>query len=276
MLGEQILSSSSGSEETRLSDKIETLLNELKSYHVKASETDHIIPVWLPYIGVILVSISMLVKGVAEITGKHYRGHLMWDIGGTLTGISAALLILAIIAGTIISLYVFYKLIDRLNKHVKRTTVFYSIIADILDEIKSPNSASFKTQVNELKVASEERNPILWIILGLLFPPVFLYVYHFLNKDFVKHSNKEYVLFNVLNSEFKRVNLSTALNPEELYRVPNRSTLLYIILSIITLGVFVLYWIYTLVNDPNRHFKSHSILEKRIIDGFTEMISRSK
>ena len=255
---------------------METLLNELKSYHVKASETDYIIPVWLPYTGIILLLISMLVRGVAEITCIHHGRHFMVDVGGTLTGISAALLILAVIAGTIISLYVFYKLIDRLNKHVKRTTMFYSIVADILDGIKSPNSASFKTQVNELKVASEERNPVLWIILGLIFPPVFLYIYHFLNKDFVKHSNREYVLFNILSSEFKRANISTTLDPEELYRIPSRSTLLYIVLTIITLGLFILYWIYTLVNDPNRHFKSHIMLEKKVIDGFTEIISRSR
>jgi len=258
------LSDSSG--EVRPSERVITLLNELKSYHVKANETDRIIPIWLPYIGMILILIATLVSFIAMIAGGIFMG----------IGIAILALSIAGIAGVIIFILVLYRLINRLNKHLERTTMFYSIIASILDEIRSPNATSFKLRVDELKVATKERNPLLWIILALVFPLALFYVYHFLNKDFSKHSYREYLLLDILDNEFKRAKLATVLNPDELYKVPNRSTILFIILTIVTLGFFGLYWIYTLVKDPNKHFESHSILEKKIIDGFTELISKLK
>ncbi|HIC98993.1 MAG TPA: DUF4234 domain-containing protein [Pyrodictiaceae archaeon] len=250
---------------SNLSGRVVTLLNELKSYHVRASETDRIIPIWLPYISIVLTLIAILIGGITIIAGDILIG-----IGLTTFAIIAG------IAGAIIFILVLYKLINRLNKHSERTIMFYSIIANILDEIRSPNATNFKLRVDELKVTTKERNPLLWIILVLIFPLLLFYVYHFLNKDFYKHSYREYLLLDILDNEFKRANISTVLNPEELYRVPSRNTILFIILTIITLGFFKLYWTYTLVNDPNKHFKSHSILEKKIIDGFTEMISKLK
>lgn len=250
---------------SNLSGRVVTLLNELKSYHVRASETDRIIPIWLPYISIVLTLIAILIGGITIIAGDILIG-----IGLTIFAIIAG------IAGAIIFILVLYKLINRLNKHSERTIMFYSIIANILDEIRSPNATNFKLRVDELKVTTKERNPLLWIILVLIFPLLLFYVYHFLNKDFYKHSYREYLLLDILDNEFKRANISTVLNPEELYRVPSRNTILFIILTIITLGFFKLYWTYTLVNDPNKHFKSHSILEKKIIDGFTEMISKLK
>ncbi|WP_228009345.1 DUF4234 domain-containing protein [Fervidicoccus fontis] len=101
-----------------------------------------------------------------------------------------------------------------------------------------------------------------------------LYVYHFLNKDFVKHSQKERLLLSEVIDEIReKVPLFTR-RIEEFAEVPDRSTLLYVILYFITCGLFGIYWVYTLTNDPNRHFESHQIIEKELITALKEILSK--
>ena len=42
--------------------------------------------------------------------------------------------------------------------------------------------------------------------------------------------------------------------PFTIQRLPERSFALYLVLTIFT-GIFVYYWLYALVKDPNEHFK---------------------
>ena len=47
--------------------------------------------------------------------------------------------------------------------------------------------------------------------------------------------------------------------------LPDRSFVLYLILTIITLGIFGIYWLYVLLKDPNEHFKHHILVEDRLL-----------
>ncbi|MEM1713372.1 MAG: DUF4234 domain-containing protein [Desulfurococcaceae archaeon] len=58
---------------------------------------------------------------------------------------------------------------------------------------------------------------------------------------------------------------------EEFNIVPDRSTLLYLILTIVT-GIFLIYWVYTLTKDPNKHFESHSVLERELVTALKQLL----
>ncbi|WFO75031.1 DUF4234 domain-containing protein [Desulfurococcaceae archaeon MEX13E-LK6-19] len=235
-------------------EKIWSLLNTLKIYRAKASETDYIMPTWLPFIGLILVLIAMFII----ILGALLETFI-------LLGAGLALAIFGGLAGFAVSIYVLYKWIDRMNNHFRRTMMFYSTLADIAEELKIPEASRIRNQVNELKIVFEERSPVLWVILSIFVPFIEFYVYHFLNKDFVKHCIRERLILSSFADGLKAIAPEYTIDIDRLYMVPNRSTLLYIVLTIITLGLFGLYWIYTLTVDPNRHFESHQIIEEKII-----------
>jgi hypothetical protein len=40
-----------------------------------------------------------------------------------------------------------------------------------------------------------------------------------------------------------------------------RPFLLYAALTVITFGVFGIYWLYTLIDDPNKHFERQRVVE---------------
>ena len=81
-----------------------------------------------------------------------------------------------------------------------------------------------------------------------------LYVLYFLSKDFYEHDGRWYNF-----SYTSRIALSKLGFPKggsfRVSRLPERSMVLYIILSIF-LGIFIYYWWYADLKDPNEHFRS--------------------
>lgn len=81
-----------------------------------------------------------------------------------------------------------------------------------------------------------------------------VYVLYFLSKDFYEHDGRWYNF-----SYTSRIALSKLGFPKggsfRVSRLPERSMTLYIILTIF-LGIFIYYWWYADLKDPNEHFKS--------------------
>lgn len=73
------------------------------------------------------------------------------------------------------------------------------------------------------------------------------YILHVLNRDLTVLEYCEDAVSVALRTLGKIV-------PERRYRVPRRSTALYVVLSLITLGLFILYWVYAVIfKDYPRH-----------------------
>jgi len=53
--------------------------------------------------------------------------------------------------------------------------------------------------------------------------------------------------------------------PMNVPAVKERSIVLYAVLTIVTLGFFGIYWLYALIVDPNRHFKSQRDFEDKLL-----------
>jgi hypothetical protein len=144
-------------------------------------------------------------------------------------------------------------------------------------------------------VGSKPRNPMLWAMVVLLqgvlgavsivamieYPDVLgvsiltslvslvlsvmtIYMWYFLMTD-----NKAHDQSWAQNAESFKVSLArlgyTAGSIMSPPRQPDRSFALYFVLSIIT-GVFVFYWWYVLVKDPNEHFRFHAIYEDEMLN----------
>ncbi|MCE4614607.1 MAG: DUF4234 domain-containing protein [Desulfurococcales archaeon] len=244
------------------------------------NETDYIMPPWLPFISILLLligamlliaalalsdmnNISSLQETTITITrNKNIVGlNLEAATGSSILGASTALMVL----GGLIQLYVIYKWVDRMNKHFKRTTLFYKDLAEYFNEKGLTKRAeSLRNIIRQMELDQTEHGPFLWVILVLIINILIYYVYHFLTKDFYIHNRRELYLWEETSKAMEE--LGYPLIFRSIYSIPNRNTVLYFILSLITMGLFQLYWVYTLTVDPNNHFKEHIRLEDELID----------
>jgi len=244
------------------------------------NDTDYIMPVWLPFISIILLIIGVIffivalassdMNGISSlqittVTITRNTGisslNLEAPFGASILGAGLALMVL----GGLIQLYVIYKWIDRMNKHFKRTILFYKDLAEYFEEKGLSNRAeSMRTIIRQMEVEQTEHGPFLWVILVLIINILVYYVYHFLTKDFYVHNRREIYLWEEASKAMEE--LGRPLMFRSMYSIPDRNTVLYFVLSLITMGIFQLYWVYTITVDPNNHFKEHIRFEDELID----------
>jgi len=172
------------------------------------------------------------------------------------------------ILSAILSAYLLYMLHQRRNDHFERQQKFFGIISNILKQ-KTPDSEANKMFANSLesiKFQEIQRNAIFWAVLSVL--PIIniigvLFSYLTLMKVYYEHEINENHCIEDLRVILNQYNLSYTY--ERTYNLPRRNRLLYIILLLITFGLFGFYWSYILMKDPNTHFNEHHELESQLI-----------
>ena len=264
----------------------EWYLSKVRDYVERADETDYIMPIWLPFIPAVLTPMVTAIMAVTTIIFKrrtYIQGphtlHMSLYVEERKVFlvlpwfISIALIVILSTICVVIGLYVLYKWIKRRNEHLRRAHRLYENVVNCIKakELKGVDVLRLEDLVREMKDEEiEERNPILWIVLTLVFPPIVLYIYHFLNKDFHKHERREIRYYTMLSTILKQ-RTPEAYIPEFEPRVPDRNTIIYLVLMLVTLGFFGIYWIYTLTRDPNEHFKEHKKVEKKLVEALEKL-----
>jgi len=236
----------------------ESYMAQIRQVIAEAERTDYIMPIWLPYLGAIL--------GVIVLTVL-----LIGRIGGGLAAAGAGILLLAVVVGAIVNLYVIYKWISRRNSHFERIQRLQSLIIEYLQAkgVQDPELASMRSILEEARFREQRRSPGLWLILYLVIGFIaWAYIMHFLTRDFAEHEHREHMFLQHLAAMLKRRNIAL---PQPDRTIPNRNTVLYLILTIITLGLFGLYWIYTVTKDPNNHFLTHRKLEPQLAETLAKL-----
>jgi len=161
--------------------------------------------------------------------------------------------------GFIIALYF---LIKRRTEHFKRQRKLEMGIIELLRSrgIDEVTLRQLQTIHEEAKAEEKERNPVLWTILSLI-PFVGLYTLYFLTVDSGKHAARQRRFMTIASAALSKIGISL---PGETYHIPQRSFALYFILTIVTLGIFGIYWEYILFKDFNDHFEDHRIWEEAL------------
>jgi predicted permease len=185
--------------------------------------------------------------------------------------ISAALLPLLFLLSFIVSLVLMYKLVKRRNTHFKRQSfLFEDIIAAVKAIAKKKGIdvtvefSSFERTLREARAEETEKGAVLWAILSAIIILAQWYVYYFLMKDFYKHERREDGFWEDLRRTLDKCGVTFSI-PRRTEATPDRSFVLYLILNIITLGLFGIYWIYVLLKDPNQHFRYHMQIEDQLL-----------
>jgi len=178
--------------------------------------------------------------------------------------------ILAIIS-FIVSIVLIYKLVDRRNTHFKRQMFLMEDMIKLIRKIAEQKKTDVETELSlcertlrEAKTEETEKNAVLWAILSAIIFIATWYVYYFLMKDFYKHERREDGFWEDTSKILGKLGISFT-PPRRVNPLPNRSFVLYLILSIITLGIFGIYWLYVLIKDPNEHFKYHASVDEELL-----------
>jgi len=258
-----------------LSEYVKTKLDTIKYYVRMSEETDYIMPLWLPFLPAILAVVSFIIWFIiiAASIKLGYAGGPMGPIrphivpAAFITGLGT--LGVVIIVAAIINIYVLYKWISRRNDHFKRTRRLYKEILELLNVLskdkKPAKIASLESIIKEMEVEETEKSAIIWIVLVLIIGFLIFYVYHFLNRDFYKHERREAMLAENIADVLSELEATRVPRKIFFEAVPKRNTILYIMLSFLTLGMFGFYWIYTVTKDPNEHFRLHRVWEEDLI-----------
>lgn len=188
------------------------------------------------------------------------------------TFISAFLL--AIVTCNIYGLYILYKLVERRLQHFERMVSFRGHLIKVLREKAQETGKAAQVEqalsnLEELNLQATERDrvgdksPVLWLILSIVVQPITYYVFYFLTDDFRAHEANEQQ-FMIKASDIMS-DLGLAHNPViPTMVIQEREFVKYLLLTIVTCGIYGIYWWYSLITDPNLHFDDHTAWESQL------------
>ena len=136
----------------------------------------------------------------------------------------------------------FHRMIDSRNRHFRREIELEKQISDFLrKQGKEPPAAA---------VAPREMNAKAWAVSIILIVPAFVIVY-LLSKDLLLHEKHQDAFL-------------AAAFPERMFMPQTIPIRKYALITIVTLGVGGVYWLYKITNLYNAHFKAQWKIEKEI------------
>jgi hypothetical protein len=185
-------------------------------------------------------------------------------------------IVLSFITFGIYAIYAHYKLIQREQEHFDRMARFnsdlYKLASEQADDTGKAGEVS--AQLDELRgmdedfqrlQAGKERSAALWTIISIItFGLGYLYVYYFLHKDLIEHQRAEAEYIEKASLVLNQLGIGKhPVSVEQI--VGERSYALYLLLSIVTFGLFGIYWNYTFFKDGNAHFLEHRRFEDQLM-----------
>ena len=229
---------------------------------------------FLPIIFIVLFIVSIIIGALASVpTFNSTTGTPTTATAPFLVafGVFFLLFFIGIIVAAILSAIMLYKLAKRRNTHFQRQLLLYEDLLNMAKEVSSKKGLDVSMHLNnmdrtlrEARIEETEKSAALWTILSLITGIATLYVFYYLMKDFFKHERREDQFFEDLNRTLAAAGVPVNL-PRRTLPVPDRSFILYFILSLITVQIFSIYWIYVLLTDPNNHFRQQWMIEDTII-----------
>ncbi len=172
-----------------------------------------------------------------------------------------------------------YKLVKRRDEHFKRDALLRQGIIEYLDansiaEQKDINVERWTMNTIDIYCRSDEheRSPATWgVLVGVLaFIPLIgiiflLYALYFLSKDPTAHEDRQIGFNQQLQISLMKLG-KQPLNSIQWAPLPRRSTSVYVILSILTLGFFLPYWWYVVIRDMNDHLAKQWRFENELVE----------
>jgi len=219
----------------------------------------------------VFLLVVVIMSGIITGIGWLFGG---WGVGPVVTTAASALV-------AIYCWWYNWLLYNRRNNHFNRIKRLKVRLSELLEE-KTGVEKGTLNRVDPFLERKEAPRPnilfFLWLILSYLgnfsgfSAPlgvlsfvsliVGLVVLYYLTTDYFYHEQGEIAFLQKVTAALGKKGTALTVTPSNPLRT--RSFGLYIFLSIITLGIFCLYWAYVIFKDPNQHFDTHQVWESEL------------
>lgn len=265
------------------------LLNRLAEIIGRRSTTDRRMgSVWmlvplLPTVVAIVVAaafvraIALIIPHLQSFQGTTPPPSLGASVGALIVGAY----VIAIVAGFavlfLLSLALYY-LIDRRNGHFRRQQLLFTTLTKYLETKQTsagPRSSRLAQLCEDAEYEEQERPAGVWAILNMFVTPIASLAVAFnLTQDLSKHDARQASLEEGLTGAFTEAGITSP--SLENTKPRKRDPMLFLLLTIITGGLFWIYWFYTLLGDFNGHFANQALFEDRILGALKPAIQEKK
>jgi hypothetical protein len=171
--------------------------------------------------------------------------------------------------------YVFYQLVRRMRDHnARRVELFDATLAFAWEEagrrgLQDELTPSFQRANAHMDVLrgmnSDFREPVIWLILAIVARGIVeIIAFVLLDQDLVKHDRSEVGVEYELSLIFGQLG-QTVPAPDQ-GRVKGQNNYVgRIVATIFSLGIYLFWWYYNQLDDPNQHFRTNWAQEDALV-----------
>jgi hypothetical protein len=259
--------------------EIRETINKIKEAIERRELTDlRLSSAWIAIVILVPLLMFSALLLVCSLTFSQKEELLAITATINLTGFEVIVAFLVMLSACSLVAVLYYKLILRMNLHFRRSSLLREGVVELivgLSKLKNAPSyelAHIKALHSELKYKEVYRAPGLHALLSVIVPFYWLYVSYFLTSQWQDHEFLEREFFKETVSTLRTLGAYVPTIYWE--EMPRRSPGLYITLTILLGGLFSIYWLWTLIKDPEKHFISHKRLEEALL-GLLDELSKS-
>ena len=175
----------------------------------------------------------------------------------------------------IYGLYVFYQLVRRMRDHnSRRAELLDATLAFAWEEagrrgLQEELTPSFQRASAHMDVlrrmSGDFRDPVVWLVLAIVARGIVeIIAFVLLDQDLVKHERAEVGVEYELSLIFGR--FGQAVPAPDQARVKGENNYVgRIVATVFSLGIYLFWWYYNQMNDPNRHFEVNWLQEDAML-----------
>ncbi len=179
---------------------------------------------------------------------------------------------------TLFQSYLVYILVLRMDDHLERDGLLRMGILEFLDSRSMATRTDINVErwtINTINMSAymkeRKKGAITWAVLVGVFSfiPIIgtlflMYVLHNLTDGLIDHDFNQLNFNRQLNWSLAKLNRPMVAAAGWM-NLPRRSTGMYVILTLITLGFFLPYWWYVIITDWNEHFQNQWRFEDELL-----------
>ncbi len=177
--------------------------------------------------------------------------------------------------------YVLYQLVRRARDHNRRRLELLDAATayaweqaqarGVADELR-PNFDRIGSHLAVLRqMTSDFRDPVIWTVLAIVASGiVHIILYILLDQDLVKHDTNEGAVEAELAAIYSRLGANIP-QPDPSRVKAQHNYVARIIVTLVTCGIYALWWLYDVMTDWNKHFETNWVWEDALASAVQSM-----
>ncbi len=176
-------------------------------------------------------------------------------------------IVLSLLTCGIYGMFVIYTLVQRRDEHFKRMAAVADSSIQQLRARAAGRESEIQTELAQLEgirsqmlVMAGERGATIWLLICLFTGIGTFILYYLLMQDYQQHDVLEAQYFTVMSSALAKLGLAGRAGVA-VRTVPDREFVTFLLLSLVTCGIYGLFWMYVMIKDFNDHFAAQAAWE---------------